>query len=662
MQTASNLKSRVVLVGLEVDEFDLILKYHNHPDWEVAAFLSSPDTVWLTQLARSCGIPVVDSIDEILEIACERIVVGGRKSELQGQLSGMVGEDTEVCGPIGPEETSVPDDPSSAEETDPPLTLVSETPRQAAPQAHGPEFTPAPSSMAPSDPPEEAPMELEVAPQSAAPAPDRIDRPAATPETPDLSGLDLWNGLDDIRFDPVRGNLFEFMKVVCRRLKASSASLSVPGTDPRTVLLVAWQGLPEEITANPKKSADCMAGRAIREQKVQLVHTTQVPLAEDDSSPVETTGCSLPIVSRGRVLAALSFALPRREDINPDDLSGDLRDLVSATEFQLIRSLEIGVCGWFSRRQLLLHAVDRALCLNESFPERLRAVGDVLCSFFGGRMSHVYLADSLGERLQLISEPGGPGSLSLRSQKVENSMLGSIILTRSPCFLLPAPEEAAAAGSWPGMVMLPLASGRRAVGLVVIEGVHISRQEETEAYDVLRDVYNFIEETISAEHGIGDQNLYAELQMRFTEVIPALDLGNPMTRAQMALDAAVQTLAAEGAVWISPSFPSPVLPGKLTPTTMNCLTQLWPDLERLVEYVRAHGRAWSLADEPREGPELNIPYAAVSHSEADGVLILAFEGSQVERVMPQLTASTIMEILQTIAAHVEIPKTPTAGR
>lgn len=709
MHQAGNRKRRVALVDLNDNESGLILQYHHHPEWEVVALCSADDSVWPVRLARSCGVPVIGAIGEVLPLGCDRIVIGARSASLHEQLTSVLSAaGTEVCGPVRPDvspdspDTESPDDtmeraPIVSVVPEPPAFPADLEPHETAagdfdepPAGPGNDF-PAPEAplegstpemiMLPPRPVEvtietddaDGPVESTVGPAGADPA---WNAPAMPPplklaETPAVAGPpwdetnreeshddvsdDLWEHLGEVRINPSRGDLFSFLRTACQRMKATSASLALPEPDHEAVRLVAWYGLPPELVANPRKSLGCAAGRVITGQGPQITHATPLMLAEDDSPPVEQTFLSLPVQSRGRTLAALSFAIPRRLELDLADLPRPMRELMNEAEFQLLKAVDTDSYDWNQRREILLHGADRAMSLDDSLPERLRAIGDILTLFVRGSVCHLYLTDTLGEKLQLISPSVGPGSLSTRFQDAQSGLVGWVLRTKSPCLFLPAADDPVDRLDRQGLLMLPFSTEHRAVALLVVEGVHIPVGEEGEARRALADLSRLMEEMLMVEQGIGDQDLYQQLRLRFREVLPMLEGRAPLERAQMALDAAVETLAAEAAIWLSPRFNAPVLPSRLHESAFPALARIWPELDRVAGFVRENGRAWSLPGEPTVGPELTQPYVGVAETERDGVLFVLFDAASLTAMGPQLTVSTIAEMLHNIGEQVEDP-------
>lgn len=743
MHQAGQRKRRVALVDLNDNESGLILQYHHHPEWEVVALVSAENSVWPARLARSCGVPVIGAIGEVLPLGCDRIVIGAKSTAMQQQLTSLLNSaGTEICGPIRPDVgveppaetdtmerapimTVVPDEapdpdaivaesvlaeppaetndtPAAEFESPPSPQVTAEEP--VAPfgsvdlEAGSVEVTVETAADAPADEaPEPAPMSAPALPGAPpplrlAPTPENmvgtgrrdVDEPGeyqftadVTPEfeagvrsalafvnpaamdapTDEASRADvcddIWSSLGEIRINPSRGDLFNFLRSACQRMKATSASLALPEPDGLAVRLVAWYGLPAELVANPRKSLDCAAGRALTERRAQVNHATPLSLAEDDAPPMEQTLVSLPVLGRSRTLAALSFALPRHVEIDPAELPRSFRDIVNEAEFQLLKSVDTDLYNWAQRREVLLHGADRAMSLDESLPERLRAIGDMITLFLGGSVCHLYLTDLLGEKLQLISRPTGPGNLGARFQDARSGLMGWVLRMRAPSLFLPAAEPADGSMDRQGLLMFPLFTEHRVIGLLAVEGIHIAAGDESEARRALDDLSRLMEEMLDVEQGIGDQDLYQQLRLRFREVVPMLEGRAPLERAQMALDAAVETLAAEVAIWMSPRFTAPVLPARLNQAAFPALGRVWPSLDELAAFVRENGRAWSLPSDPTVGPDLSHPYAAVAEPERDGVLIVLFEQTQVAQMGTQLNASTIMEMLHNIGEQVE---------
>jgi GAF domain-containing protein len=494
-----------------------------------------------------------------------------------------------------------------------------------------------------------------------APAPQaaRPPQPAPVPETisfdvSSILGSDVASEGRGVTLDTSRGDrLQQILSTAIRALHAQTGSIMLLDKDGSHLRIAVAVGLPEHIIQGVRQPVGTgIAGSVFAGGKGQIVRGRVRRQGQDRGlRPQLRAAAVVPILRDNRPIGVLSVNV-ESEKIRLDERSLLLlARFANETSSEVLKALSVSRLEGPARREALLAQVVRLMKLEDTLPNRLRAVADTLRKAYDADFAHAFLLDPVGKRLEMITPRRGVAVSRPEFVPMDRGLLGWVTRHGEPRVL----ETWDAAGE-EGMATLfvPIRNGSPR-GLLVLENIRLTAQGTAEALVAsLNEITAQLGETIEMEKTLEAQEVLAQLQYRVAEQSARFAGLLPHERARAVLEFAVELLAAETAAWVRHADARPIWARPQTSNSTAVQTDFKPLLDSLVGWVGDNEQAAggvALPGWDAQAPTAPAPYLGVRLTGTGNVLLLMFSPEEEAGPLIQIPPDVLLEVLRLLGEH-----------
>jgi hypothetical protein len=633
---AGSTPHRIGFIELPDQGLDLLTAYSRNPDWQIVLVVSLSPQSYAARMAEILRIPVIDTPNRPALSMCDRVVVGNNPSNLAETIREMVGSHPlEIQGlgeaareaglplpAMDDEGPAVPaldlthawlnDDDVVRDPAAGPATGGASRPGGAA--RPGRIFRPRPSESV------DVPRNALLTPEGHVPeAAERLFDMA-----PDAGATEI---------------LEEVLRAAVEAVGAPYGAVLIPEEDGRHLRVAVLHGVRDRLGLSWRERIGVgPAGEAFADGTAR-VHRARNTRPGEPAGDLDTA--FVPVPGERGSTALLSVSVPASNDPAVRHRLGCLVPYAQAAAGVVIRALDLERLTGSLEREDLRGEIEQLMALSANLPDRLRAVGELLGRAFRADYTHVFLADTLSRRLNMVTEGGGLGATVPRQQSLDRGFLGWIV-RRGAVQVLEASDPRT--GERQAVLCLPIESSQPH-GLILLENVPLLAQSSEDLARQLADLVAHLGDLIARGEGVEVRQLQSQLVLRVRDRIEEVTALADADRVEALLALAVESLAAEAAMWIPEKGTEPVV----HPATAALLMDKEWDVNAVARWVRERemvaGGAFAPGWDVR-APRGPSPYVGVAN--LAGVLIAFFspheEAGSAAQLPPQVHFETLLQI------------------
>lgn len=646
---------RVGFVELPDEALEIFSHFTQSPVWSASVITSRGQDTYAVRMARVLGVPVESEPSAELLADCDLVIVGGEAVDRIETVREMLADtgieilDMNTAAdrlgiPLADEVTS--GDPSDSEIEEADLCMEMEKPDFGE---LGMDSGSEVDARFPETPDTGDEDFLTALPESDVEVAESDSRAEDVPEisSPATAGTP---GLTWDQIDSGNAALEKKLEEILTATGAESGSIMLPDRDGEHLGIAVSIGLPKEtIKKSRPRVGSGLAGQAFASGKPRSRKAEIPTLAEVGGVPRCRIAASTPITRDGQMLGVLSVNVETEEDLSEAQLTEKLSGFLPSVEETLFRAIKFSSMSWEMKESMLFEQVDRIMSLEESFPERLKVLSDVLQDVLQADAVHLYLYDALSKRLELVTEPHGMAVS--RYQPVDRGLFGWALKSGATRMFLARETESS---NHRGIVCINIRT-TRPYGLLVLENVYLEEGDDVRLTRLLDGIVSQLVEIFELEQGVTTQDILSGLRMRIADQASRLDILPPELRIQPALELAIELLAAEVAFWIPGAGEHPVIAQPRTQRAAKILAEAWERFEGIGDWVRENEAGQYIGGENggTGAPEGPAPYIAVKSQKNDAVLLLMYDSEENAGPFSQLPFHLLTEVLYTICEVIE---------
>lgn len=424
--------------------------------------------------------------------------------------------------------------------------------------------------------------------------------------------------------------------------------------------IVAAKGLPGHIIKQVRQSIhQGVSGEVFRSGEPRLVDGRDGrPLGNSrELRPKLRQSAVVPIIYDGKTHGVLCVN-HESHGLGLDDVAlGVLNEFAQETAEDIYNATRMKPSQTETRVDALMRSTERYMALDESLPHRLKAVAESIRKTLHGDFAHLFLIDSLGQKLEPITPRRGSTISRGESVSLHQGMYGWAVRHLKPRVLV-LKDEDSENGEINGIAsyLIPIYAGPPR-GLLVVEGVKLTVDSDPEELlPALGDVMERVAEMIEVEKGLEAQELMSQLQMRTADQSARFRDLEPLDCARAVLEFSVDLLAAETAVWV-PHDSEPVW-ARPTGSRAASVQQTFTDrVNPIYEWAKDRDSGAGGAEFPdwdSDAPEAKAPYLTLQTPGDTGIYVLVFSPDDQAGALSQVPLPILFNLMRQLAGF--LPK------
>jgi len=684
-------------VDLPDEALDVFSHFTQDPGSEVVLVVSQDMDSYAMRMAEILKVPVLDVPNRLSLSSCDLIVVGPRNGLLETIHEMMEGTATRVVSldELSKEDGSGAESKTSAET---PSTKTTQTPSEsetifsAVGDPNDPllslgELHPGPEGKPTLEKTLEAlpqdPLNIRQPGESHQPIPEDPPEDPDDAETLDIAAVDaLFTAIDPRQrsagepagFDPgsllgedlreelgsllldASGNevLHRILEMAIRATHTQTGSIMLLDLDQVHLRIAVAKGLPDHVvTAVRQRVGEGVAGTVFATGKPQVLRG-RVPREKGRDRglrPRLREAAVVPILSAGKPMGVLCVNGETDHSALTEESLALLARFSKEVSAAILKAISLGQLTAEHQYDALLRQVERIMSLEESLPNRLKAVAESIRRALGADLAHLFLLDPLGQRLERITDSAGLGSTSSEFVPIDKGMFGWAIRS-GKAHALDLWDKTGTSGVT--TYLLPIHQDSPC-GLLVLENVPIAEAENESQTSLLslQDMLSHIGDMIEVETNLEAEELLSQMQMRVADHSARFTGLLPHERARAVLEFTVDLLAGETAVWIPAPGAKAVWARPSGPRTATIQAAFRPCLDAVETWVREReagaigsGEEGSASD----APPCASPCLGTVVGGGEGCFVLVFAPDDAAGTLAQVPTPILIRVMEQIGA------------
>ncbi|NNF07570.1 MAG: GAF domain-containing protein [Candidatus Eisenbacteria bacterium] len=694
---------RVGFIELPDPALDLLTHFHQRDDASVVAVVGLIPHSYVLRMAEILQVPTTETPNRPTLSDCNVVIVGDRPAELHEQMTTLLGgmkctvitveEACEWTGVTLDEDDIEVSDSTNLDMEDLSAVFAAEEARKKAKKIQAEKkmakalgeaeedatAEPELAEVEDQDPVSEKETPVEDAPaeevsesesdateKEAAPSAKEVsaDEPSVTEEKEEGSSVvseELRSQVKTLMNQGAGSDaLSSILDDAISLTDSKTGSIMVLEEGSEFLRIVAAKGLPGHIIKQVRQSIhQGVSGDVFRSGEPRLVDGRDGrPLGNSrELRPKLRQSAVVPIVYDGKTHGVLCVN-HESHGLGLDEVAlGVLNEFAQETAEDIYNATRMKPSQTETRVDALMRSTERYMALDESLPHRLKAVAESIRKTLHGDFAHLFLIDSLGQKLEPITPRRGSTISRGESVSLHQGMYGWAVRHLKPRVLV-LKDEDSENGEINGIAsyLIPIYAGPPR-GLLVVEGVKLTVDSDPEELlPALGDVMERVAEMIEVEKGLEAQELMSQLQMRTADQSARFRDLEPLDCARAVLEFSVDLLAAETAVWV-PHDSEPVW-ARPTGSRAASVQQTFTDrVDPIYEWAKDRDSGAGGAEFPdwdSDAPEAKAPYLTLQTPGDTGIYVLVFSPDDQAGALSQVPLPILFNLMRQLAGF--LPK------